>query len=355
MQIQDFTYNLNTAYNPITNSIVQYSDTSIQYSLVMYINGVEFYAIKLDCGNPVGTLQPLIGGLVYYYNGSGSISLAGVPIQTCVPGINPTTSGSNSGNDQTGSGGGFIFSLNSGTGFCIGVPSTYTSPNGTVYSNPEITPGAILNGSPPGGGPYPGCDSNTTAYEYQIAAYASSPGFCNYPNANDLNYNIAYTSMTPPSKLPSKPPSKHPIIVSNPCLISSKLTASHEVIIPNAPQPAHTYNTSYNKKSLPPASTTPDSTYIQANPGALKITSAHDQYPISVLDPNQKPTPISWTPIGYQKSHKFTLNYSNYIKDYPYDNHKTTVLYTQKYTEETFTSSSSPSFYTCPNGGSVYD
>jgi hypothetical protein len=86
----------------------------------------------------------------------------------------------------------------------------------------------------------------------------------------------------------------------------------------------------------------------------LKITSAHDQYPISALDPNQKPTPISWTPIGYQKSHKFTLNYSNYIKDYPYDNHKTTVLYTQKYTEETFTSSSSPSFYTCPNGGSVY-
>jgi len=345
MQVGEFTYSKNTAYNPSTGSVIQYPDSNTQPSLIIYVKGVESFAIKLDCGNPVGTLRALpnpkvnvtIGGLIYYYNGSGSIGLSGVRISTCVIGVSAFSSGLVSGNNQVSSGGKFKFTLNSGKGFCVEVPSQFTAQNGGVYSKPKITPDYILNSSPPPG-VRTSCSGNNSSYQGQIASSPSSPGGCNY-GINDSGYNIAYTKYVP--RVPPKHKLPPPPRIGAPCPLPPWMSSggTSTISLPyNSLQPSGTHKS----PPSPSYTTSPGSVHIQAVPYEWEITSAHDQYGKT----------IGWKAKGYQKSTNFTLIYTNYIKNYPYDKHVTTVNYNEKYKETKYVSASSPSFYKC---GSKYN
>jgi hypothetical protein len=61
LRVAMYPFKLNTAFDPYTNDIVQYSEDAVvtKTSLVISYNGNPTYAIKLDCGNPVGNLSPL--------------------------------------------------------------------------------------------------------------------------------------------------------------------------------------------------------------------------------------------------------------------------------------------------------
>lgn len=83
--------------------------------------------------------------------------------------------------------------------------------------------------------------------------------------------------------------------------------------------------------------------YYQEVPAGWKIITANDD-----VEYGNSGTTIGWTPNnGYQSSDVFTLNYTNYIDDYPYDPHSTTVTYNQQFTQTRFYSSSSPDGYLC--------
>lgn len=65
-RLQSFTFTVNTAFDPKTNDVVQYSEPSAMTAdvLMFYYKDASGawqagYAIKLDCGNPVGGLGPL--------------------------------------------------------------------------------------------------------------------------------------------------------------------------------------------------------------------------------------------------------------------------------------------------------
>lgn len=57
LSVQNYTYDKNTAYNTVSKEDIRYADTNTRLSLVIKVNGVIKYAIKLDCGNPVGDLS----------------------------------------------------------------------------------------------------------------------------------------------------------------------------------------------------------------------------------------------------------------------------------------------------------
>lgn len=364
-----------------------------------------------------------ISGLVYYYNGAGSIGLDGVRIDTCPSQNNsnpsvPVTSNNGSiagGNATDGAGGGFKFTINNGDPFCVRVPSSFTAPDGTVYSNPVITPGSIKNGPAPGG-PNGYCGSNDSSYEFQVAGSTSSgTATCNY-GIGDNGYNFAYTKQTPPTHIignidqvscsnlvgwgddttvpnqdiridvyingpaggggtgiysgytnvyrpdvnaalggisgnhgfnisisaytsnGSKSLYVYGISTNGVGLIGVGTTPASctppsacppppwvgangavNVNVPDAPQPSGTYS------SPPPTYTYSPGPYSYATPGAMEINSAYDQY--------SNPTNITWTATGYQDTNNFTLYYENYIQQYPYDSHQTTVNYTQQYSQ----------------------
>ena len=89
-----------------------------------------------------------------------------------------------------------------------------------------------------------------------------------------------------------------------------------------------------------PADSTSNATIYEAVPGEYRIDSAHDQY--------SPPTYIISSPTPYQSSPTFKLDYYQYLEQYPYDNHKTSVVYDQKAQVEAFTASFA--YYRCgPN------
>ena len=93
--------------------------------------------------------------------------------------------------------------------------------------------------------------------------------------------------------------------------------------------------------------TQPNVQYYQEVPGDWGIAAANDD-----AEYVGSGTSISWAPTGYQSSNIFTLNYTNYVSDYPYDPHTTTVTYNQRFTQTRYYSSSSPDGYTCNSGDS---
>ena len=151
-----------------------------------------------------------IGGLVYYYNGSGSRGLSGIAI--------PNNCNYSATTNNTGS---YTQSVTIGTSFCIRVPQIFTDPvTGNLLSNPIITPDYIKNGAPPGGAPPSGvkdyCNGNYSSYEFQVVGpNQSSTSTCNYNLGNNTNYNFAYTTAD-----------HKPTIVSPVCDVNDKLTAS---------------------------------------------------------------------------------------------------------------------------------
>lgn len=90
----------------------------------------------------------------------------------------------------------------------------------------------------------------------------------------------------------------------------------------------------------------PNTTYEQDTPkNNYRIDSADDS-----RSGYSSSTSIDWSPKNnptYQGSSSFTLNYDNYVLQYPYDHHDTRVSYSQQYDKVIWTSASSPSGYTC--------
>jgi hypothetical protein len=115
----------------------------------------------------------------------------------------------------------------------------------------------------------------------------------------------------------------------NICNLPPWLSANNTVdtiINMNAPQPNGTY--SYTPPQFGPAG----STWVYATPNQkYEINQAYDQY-TNIPYYGSQPTSITWSPTGWQNSNSFTLNYSNYIKNYPYDYHATQIHFTQQYT-----------------------
>ncbi|MGH7234687.1 MAG: hypothetical protein ACREF7_04585, partial [Candidatus Saccharimonadales bacterium] len=324
-----YSYTINRAYDPSTNSIVSYSESGTELSLVFKYNGVPYFAIKLDCGNPVGTLKniPLpvnIQGTVYYYNSGGSNALLpGVAVSSRGAGADTTTNAS----------GKFEMTMDQGTGFGVQVPSSFTY-SGNVYTKPVISPGYILSGALPGGSPPAGvnlsCGGVTSYYWQQVANTPNSSGACDY-GIGDSGYNIAYTVCTNNGKACGA------IITPSPCTLPASYPET--VSLPNAPLPPGTTS------GAPYSSSYPGSVVFVATPqDSYDITSAHDQYP--------NPTNVSWSPGGYS-SNPFSLDYINYIEQYPYDDHATTINYTQKYSVQAYESLTPQYTYSCsPNYGS---
>ena len=125
--------------------------------------------------------------------------------------------------------------------------------------------------------------------------------------------------------------------ISSPCPQPASYTAP--VYLPNAPNPG-----SSGGPGAP--TTTPGQYYVEGTPGELEITASYDQY-------GQFLNSSDWSPDGYTYSHVFTLNYMPYILDYPYDNHQSSVNYTQQYTMQWYETATSPSYYVCEYGGSL--
>lgn len=113
--------------------------------------------------------------------------------------------------------------------------------------------------------------------------------------------------------------------------------------------------------------TTYGTTYTQEVPDGYLIDTANDGSPLggglSITGPyyyngNKNlgaATTISWSPDStysdLNNSGSFTLNYANYITQYPYDSHNTTVYYTEYYNEYDWAATGSP-YWTCGSSSS---
>ena len=57
--IEDYAYATNSAYYNVDNRVVTYSHSGVAPSIVFRVDGVIVYAIKINCGNPLGNLPGL--------------------------------------------------------------------------------------------------------------------------------------------------------------------------------------------------------------------------------------------------------------------------------------------------------
>lgn len=415
-------YNINTFYTPSAGGDVEAYDGwdtgSGPVPAIAFMNPSNptqaLYIIKHLCGNPVGSMAGLppvavtIGGIIYFNNGGGSIGLSGVPISTCTSN-NPVSNGTVSGNAQNSSGGGYSFSLNAGTGFCIRVPGTYTAPDGTKYTNPKITPDSLN----PSGGTW-NCNGNTTSYEEQIAEEPNSPGSCNYGNIGDTNYNIAYTTITPPNGpfisvtascssatiyinnfTSSTAPSGASWTISGG---ASGTTGAFSGSSPNwsyavstgSPSGSHTFTASWNGMTSNTASFTcpnnpcpnwaaeggpsnPSSVSVNLDEPASGYPDGTSAPSISLLGyaqngttyyqdiPNgnywiadvydtewSTTTHLTWSPTGTSPNpNPFTINYNNFIQNYPYDVHFVEIDYYAYYDRQEWVADPANTYYEC--------
>lgn len=349
LRVESYSFNINRAYNPgPPPSIVSYPEIKTTTALVIYSNGVPIDKIKLNCGNMVGTHMPIpqptqkitISGAIYFHNNSNNsnkyLSSVNVIYESC-------NTGSTSVNTNGSLGDNFSIPLKPGSDFCVSVPSTYTATDGTVYSKPVITPGYILGSTSPPSGAKGDCNGFNQWYRGQIAGSGTntSAGFCNY-GITDNDYNIAYQSANINKKCTSNCCSilsTCPVIVQ-PCTLPASGQYPEPETLPNAPNPGGA--------SVPSSSSSEGSVFVLGTPGGFQITSAYDQY-----QPN--PTTITWTPWSSNSntyfSNPFTLNYYNYIAQYPYDDHATTINYTQEYTMQEYIADTPIYNYYCSGGG----
>ena len=139
-----------------------------------------------------------VTGTVYYFNDTGSAALTGVPVYNCYNNVTNEPS--------TDSHGQFSFSLPVGTPFCVRtgaptVPYIWVASNGTIYSDPIITPNYIKPNLLPSR-VNTSCTVvgyNNSSYEFQVAGTQNSPGQCNYGLSANEGYNITFTKATKPS------------------------------------------------------------------------------------------------------------------------------------------------------------
>ena len=148
------------------------------------------------------------------------------------------------------------------------------------------------------------------------------------PQYNCITYNSTYNITVTVSNAPNTG--------SNPCPVPPGIVNSNNeatVYLPNIP-------TGYSSSA--PSPTPYQGGYVQTVPEQMMINSANDQYGQS----------IPWSPTGWQYN-PFSLDYTNYIMDYPYDEHTTYINYSQQYMYTYWYTYSSPSYFTCPSGGYV--
>lgn len=139
-----------------------------------------------------------ISGTVYYYNGSSSSALQNVPIYNCYNNVTNESS--------TDSHGQFSFSIPEDSPFCVragapAVPYIWVGSNGTIYSDPVISPDYVIPNAVPAG-IKASCNIvgyNNSSYEFQKAESKSSAGQCNYNLPGNTGYDIAFTKATSPA------------------------------------------------------------------------------------------------------------------------------------------------------------
>ncbi len=114
------------------------------------------------------------------------------------------------------------------------------------------------------------------------------------------------------------------------------------VNLPDAPVPNPNPLTGTTGTTAQTGSTKkPGEQYAQEVPGDFQIDAAHDEYtPSTSVDTTSKPG-------VRQATNKFDLDYKNYVKDYPYDTHTTTIDYRQYYKQTLYYTSSVPDYYVC--------
>ena len=159
--------------------------------------------------------------------------------------------------------------------------------------------------------------------------YVTAKGVNSSGVRDGINGTSATVTCTPPAL---------PVAVVANCTTPTQSTTT--------PETAHATPTSgygYTPSTPPLYSRTAGSRIATETGGAgYQIDSAHDQYTPS--------TAVTWTVTGRQTSNAFTLNYANYVRDYPYDSHDTTVGFTEYWSEQQYYSSSSIDGYTCNRG-----
>lgn len=94
--------------------------------------------------------------------------------------------------------------------------------------------------------------------------------------------------------------------------------------------------------NLPFTGTRADRYEQNTRQGKTKVTGIND-----ISTGGLPVTPDLVTDATYQKA---TLNYSPYVREYPFDNNKPSVTYDSYYTQVVWTSSSSPDFWVCDDG-----
>jgi len=216
------------------------------------------------------------------------------------------------------------------TGWAFDKSASSASINVSVY---EVGSGGALPGGGPGGtgsyvGEYPtnvyrsGVNSTygiTGNHGFQITLPSGDLG--NQENTFYV-YGIGVSGETVYIGQESIGPCSSAAPTSNPCPVPSSvgLNSSNEVNVnlPNNQPPG-------TSSSSPPATTTSPGAYTQATPYSYSIISAYDQY--------SNPTNITWSPNNPQSSNTFTMNYTNYIDQYPYDDHSTTINYNETFNE----------------------
>jgi len=194
-------------------------------------------------------------------------------------------------------------------------------------------------------------EEGNNTYQCEIQPYQSVGSQANFNSATYLSNNCTFAgisidftiNVSPPSQTctptPSCPcgvstctPPPPPPTTTPPCPNQPSESTAPTITLPQGNAPPQT-----TSSAAPGGTTTsPQPTWYQEQPtGEYQINYAGDQYG----------TTIGWTPTGYNNN-PFTLNYTNYINDHPYDPHSTNVQYTEEYTQTVYNTQFA--YYECP-------
>lgn len=158
---------------------------------------------------------------------------------------------------------------------------------------------------------------------------------------------------------------------------SATATCSPAAIPSNCPRAPTTQKVTLTPKNIPVSTNEPSSTgYAPQASQTYNVYSANGKYKIdSVYDEFESvgAGTGTWTPTG-KSVNDFTINYSSYIDNYPYDSHRPNVNYDSYYDSLAYRSAASPTYgcdsgdpapvgttckhtysstYNCPSGGTL--
>lgn len=339
LSVETYTYSQNTAYSTTTKGVVSYSEADSRLSLVIRYNGVIYSAIKIDCGNPVGSSTPLPSANPTVQGYKIGVDASGNYLGTSGPFADDTVVAGPFGISATGNP--FVFSPTA---------SNHLNPGSFYFTYTDA-------GTPDTGWSYVGytiCAEGNSLTALCDAAMSNPSRATTEPTALEagVTYDIRLIYQktngptcpsgetgTPPNCCPSGSTGTYPSCQqpSGNCPGDPAINASTLVNValpdeaPSNPAPSGT-------------SSQPNATQIQDVPDKnTSVTSVQD---ISSGGSRVTPTQVS------QSYQKVTLDYNPYVQTYPYDSNQPSVTYNSYYKETVWTSSSTPDGYnySCPAG-----